>query len=90
MSKNRLSVRFQTFDKSEIDEERLVAEIRELATQQGLSDNDVIIDPGQLFPVEGAILILITLASNIVLEIVKNKILEKTKQKYIVIIIKEE
>ena len=66
----------------EIDPKAFEADLRALAAERGLTDNDIDFEPEKTFPVEGAILILLGFASKVAYDIWKEFILPRLREKY--------
>ena len=68
--------------KEEVDVDAFIADAKKLATERGLAESDIQFTPGETFPVEGAILILLGFASKVAYDVWKEFILPELKERY--------
>jgi hypothetical protein len=69
-------------EKEQIDPDAFVADVRRLAAQRGLSETEIGWEVAKPFPVDGAILILLSFTSKVAYDIWKEFILPELKKKY--------
>ena len=65
-----------------IDTEKFFADVKELAAKRGLSESDIHLETPKNFPVDGATLVFLGLASKVAYDIWKEFILPELKEKY--------
>jgi hypothetical protein len=66
----------------EVDVDAFIADVKKLATERGLAESDIEFEVEEMFPVEGAILILLGLASKVAYDVWKEFVLPRLKEKY--------
>jgi hypothetical protein len=82
MAAEQSTIRVSSFTGEEVDVEAFIADARKLASERGLAESDIEFEAEDTFPIEGAILIGLTLASKIAYDIWKEFIVRKLKEKY--------
>jgi len=82
MAAEQVRIRVSSLTEEEMDLEAFVADAKKLAAEQGLAENDLEFESEETFPVEGAILILLGLASKVAYDVWKEFILPRLKEKY--------
>lgn len=82
MDIEKVQIVVSSLTKKEVDVEAFIADAKELATERGLAESDVEFEVEKKFPIEGAVLILLSLASKVAYDIWKEFILPRLKEKY--------
>ena len=82
MSGEQVQFLVDSLTEEEVDVDAFLADARRLATERGLSKDDIDIKVGQTFPIDGAILILLGFASKVVYGGWKEFILPELKERY--------
>jgi hypothetical protein len=82
MKAHQVGIAVSSLTGEEIDADAFMAEVTKLAKEQGLAENAIQFEGEEPFPVEGATLILLTLASKVVYDVWKELILPKLKERY--------
>jgi len=82
MDIEKVQIVVSSLTKKEVDVNAFIADVRKLATERGLAESDVEFEVEETFPVEGAILILLSLASEVAYDVWKEFVLPRLKEKY--------
>jgi hypothetical protein len=82
VEKTEIRISFGAFPNKQINQDELRQTIKSLASKHGLSDQDFTVEAEKPFPVDGSILILLTLASQIAYDVWKEFILPELKERY--------
>ena len=82
MSAEQVQIRVSSLVEEEVDLEVFIADAKKLAAEEGLAESDLKFESEETFPVEGAILILLGLASKVAYDVWKEFILPRLKEKY--------
>jgi hypothetical protein len=82
MDIEKVPIVVSSLTEQEVDIDAFVADAKKLATERGLAESDIEFEVEKTFPVEGATLILLGLASKVAYDVWKEFILPRLKEKY--------
>lgn len=82
MSVQTETIQVSSLAEDGLDTDAFITHLRDLAHTKGVVEQDISIEEERTFPVEGAILILLTFSSKVAYDIWKEFILPELKQRY--------
>ena len=82
MDTEKVQIVVSSLTEEEIDVDAFIADVKKLATERGLAESEIEFEAEKTFPVEGATLILLSLASKVAYDVWKEFILPELKERY--------